>query len=443
MLNPLEPAATMTGEEAESYRDRFAAHLSQTVPGRKELVVAGAAGCTLRDAEGRVYLDMTSGIAVANVGHSHPEVVAAVQRQMERYAHVNVYGRFVVPEQVEMVERLTRVAGSGLTTAYLTSSGAESTECALKLARKFTGRPKFVAFERAYHGRTFGALSVSWREEWRAPFEPLLPEVEFVPFGDLEAAAAAIDGRTAAVIVEPIQGEGGIRIPDDEFLPGLRELCTAAGALLICDEVQGGMGRAGAWFSHQLWGVSPDIVTCAKAVGGGLPLGAVLSRPEIFQTFLEPALSHLTTMGGNPVACAAGIAAFDVIERDGLVERSAVRGEYLRERLGSVRDQFPDLLVDIRGRGLWCAFDLSVPAQPVVEAMQERGVLVGSVLNSSGTVRVTPPLVVTPAEIDVFVGVLRAVLGAMTGADVDDPSGPYAGGRRHDHHAHHALGHGA
>lgn len=413
MLNALTPAPTLSDEEVESYRDRFAEHLAQTVPGRKELVVSGASGCTLKAADGQVYLDMTSGIAVANVGHAHPDVVAAVQEQVARYAHVNVYGRFVVPEQVEIVERVTRVLGNGLTTAYLTSTGAESTETALKLARKYTGRPKFVAFERAYHGRTFGALSVSWREHWRKPFEPLLEEVEFVPYDDLEAAAAAIDGRTAAVIVEPIQGEGGIRVPSDDFLPGLRALCDEAGALLICDEVQGGMGRSGAWFSHQLWDVAPDVVTMAKAVGGGLPLGVVASRPEIFATFVDPPLSHLTTMGGNPVACAAGIAAFDVIEREGLVQRSAELGEYLRERLGSVREQFPDLVVDVRGRGLWCAFELSVPAQPVAVAMQERGVLVGSVLNSEGTVRVTPPLVVTPAEIDVFVGVLRTVLAGV------------------------------
>lgn len=410
MLNALTPSATMTDAEVESYRDRFAERLAQTVPGRKELVVAEASGCTLKTADGEVYLDMTSGIAVANVGHAHPAVVEAVQRQVARYAHVNVYGRFVVPEQVEIVERLTRVLGGGLSTVYLTSTGAESTECALKLARKYTGRPKFVAFERGYHGRTFGALSVSWREHWRRPFEPLLPEVEFVPYDDLEAAAAAIDERTAAVIVEPIQGEGGIRVPSDGFLPGLRDLCTRAGALLICDEVQGGMGRSGAWFSHQLWDVVPDVVTMAKAVGGGLPLGAVASRPEIFATFTDPPLSHLTTMGGNPVACAAGIAAFDVIEGEGLVARSAELGAYLRERLASVQGQFPDLVVDVRGRGLWCAFELAVPAQPVAEAMQRRGVLVGSVLNSEGTIRVTPPLVVTPAEIDVFIGVLRAVL---------------------------------
>lgn len=401
--------SSMTEENLESYRDRFVGHLSQTVPGRKEFVVAEARGCTVTTADGKTYLDMTSGIGVANVGHCHPAVVAAIQAQAARYAHVNVYGRFVVPEQVELVERLLSVAGDGFDMAYLTSSGAESTECALKLARKHTGRPKFVAFERSYHGRTLGALSVSWREEWRKPFEPLLDEVVFVPFDDLEAAAAAIDDTTAAVIVEPIQGEGGIRVPSDEFLPGLRELCDATGAMLIFDEVQGGMGRSGKWFAHQNWDVTPDIITLAKAVGGGLPLGAVLSSSAVFETFVNPPLSHLTTMGGNPVACAAGIAAFDVLA-GGVLDHATEAGEYLRSTLREIQAELPNLLVDVRGLGLWCAVELSIDAQPLVNRLQSDGVLVGSVLNQSGTVRIMPPLVITLDEIDHFVRVLHTAL---------------------------------
>lgn len=405
------PSPLLPAEEAESYRDRFVAHLSQTVPGRKEFVVAHAQGCALTAADGRTYLDMTSGIGVANVGHSHPKVVEAIRAQAGRYAHVNVYGRFVVPEQVELVERITSVAGEGFEVAYLTSTGAESNECALKLARKYTGRPKFVAFERSYHGRTFGALSVSWREEWRTPFEPLLPEVAFAPYNDLEAARAAIDETTAAVIVEAIQGEGGIRVPDDDFLPGLRARCDEVGALLIIDEVQGGMGRSGEWFAHQHWDVRPDIITMAKAVGGGLPLGAVLSSPEIFATFIDPPLSHLTTMGGNPMACAAGIAAFDVLA-DGVLEHTRTAGEYLRARLWDLAADF-EVLVDVRGKGLWCAIELTVDANPVVARMQELGVLVGSVLNQSGTVRIMPPLVITTEEIDQFLTVLGQALSEV------------------------------
>lgn len=407
--------SALTPETAESYRDRFVARLSQTVPGRKEFVVASASGCTVTTADGTDYLDLTSGIGVANVGHCHPAVTAAIQEQAARYAHVNVYGRFVVPEQVELVERLTSVSG-GLDMAYLTSSGAESTECALKLARKHTGRPKFVAFERSYHGRTLGALSVSWREEWRKPFEPLLEEVVFVPYDDLDAAAAAVDEHTAAVIVEPIQGEGGIRVPGDDFLPGLRALCDATGALLILDEVQGGMGRSGKWFAHQHWDVRPDIITMAKATGGGLPLGAVLARSEVFATFVDPPLSHLTTMGGNPVSCAAGIAAFDVIA-DGLLDHVETVGAHLRAALEDLHARHPALLLDVRGKGLWCAIELAVDANPVVGRLQELGVLAGSVLNQSGTIRIMPPLVITTAQLDHFVAVLATVL-----AELDDPA---------------------
>ena len=411
VLRPLEPVPTLTPEEVDDYRNRFGEHLAQTVPGRKELVVDQASGSTIRMADGRVMLDMTSGIAVANVGHCHPAVVEAVQRQVARYAHVNVYGRYVVPEQVEIVERLARVAPEGLDVAFLTSTGTEANEGALKLARKATGRPGFVAFERAFHGRTFGALSVTWKEEWRKPFEPLLPGVRFVPFDDVAAADAAIDLTVAAVIVEPIQGEAGVRVPSDDFLPALRRLCDERGALLICDEVQGAMGRSGKWYSFQHWDVVPDIVTLAKSLGGGLPLGAILSRQDLFATFLDPPLSHLTTFGGNPVACAAAIAAFDVIEREGLIEQSARLGDYLIERLGSVQNQVPDRIADVRGKGLWVAFDVA-PAesgQPVVKALEKRGILVGSMLNSAGTIRVAPPLVITASEIDTFIGALRAV----------------------------------
>jgi acetylornithine/succinyldiaminopimelate/putrescine aminotransferase len=387
------------------------------MPGEKELVVTEAKGSTLKTADGRLFLDMISGIAVANVGHSHPRVVQAVQEQMARYAHVNVYGRFTLPPQVEIAERLASVAPEGLDVAFLVSTGTEATEGALKLARKYTGRPGFIAFERSFHGRTFGSLSVSWRESWRRPFEPLLQPVTFVPFDDLSAVEAAIGDETAAVIVEPVQGEAGVRIPSDGFLPGLRRLCDENGALLICDEVQGAMGRSGHWFSCQHWGVTPDVITVAKAFGGGLPLGAFLSTSEIFSTFLDPPLSHLTTFGGNPVACAAAIAAFDVIDEEGLVERANEMGEYLRQRLESVQQQFPSSLAAIRGIGLWFAIDLAPHeiAQPVVEEMQDRGVIVGSMLNSEGTIRIAPPLTVTHAEIDVLIGVLRHSLEAVDG----------------------------
>ncbi|GIU97845.1 MAG: acetylornithine/acetyl-lysine aminotransferase [Actinomycetota bacterium] len=402
----------MDAETLEAYRDDFLRHLAQTVPGRKELVIERARGSVLFAADGKRYLDMISGIGVSNVGHCHPDVVRAIKEQAERFAHVNVYGRFVLPPQVDLVRRLTSVTPRGLDVAFLTSTGTEAIEGALKLARKYTGRPKFVAFERAFHGRTLGSLSVSWKQAYRAPFEPLLPEVEFVPFDDVDRAAEAIDERTAAVIVEPIQGEGGVRIPSDGFLQALRRLCTERGALLICDEVQGGMGRSGRWFSFEHWGIVPDVVVAAKALGGGLPLGAFVSTQEIFQTFLDPPLSHLTTFGGNPISCAAAIAAFDVIRREGLVERAASLGARLEERLRNVQLEHAGTITEVRGRGLWYAVDVSPPelAMPLVAEMQRRGVIVGSMLHADGTIRIAPPLTVLEAELDVLIGVLRASL---------------------------------
>ncbi|MGZ0228768.1 MAG: aspartate aminotransferase family protein [Acidimicrobiales bacterium] len=406
-----EPGSSMNEAEMESYRDGFMAHLAQTVPGRKELVVEQARGCTIKMADGHLYLDFISGIAVANIGHSHPKVVAAVQEQMANYAHVNVYGRFALPPQVEIAERLARVAPGDLDVAFLTSTGTEAIEGSLKLARKYTGRKRFIAFERGFHGRTFGALSVSWKPAYREPFEPLLEGVDFVPFDDLDAVAAIIGDDTAAVIIEPIQGEGGVRVPSDDFLPGLRKLCDDAGALLIFDEVQGAMGRTGHWFSFQLWDVVPDIVVLAKAFGGGLPLGAFLSTSDIFSTFLDPPLSHLTTFGGNPVACAAAVAAFDVIEEEDLLAAAQQKGIELKRRLETTMEQFPEFISDVRGRGLWLAIDLPPDlSMPIVREMERRGVIVGAMLSSDGTVRIAPPLTVAEAELDVFIGVLRSSL---------------------------------
>ena len=411
-VKQLDTRPVMSAEEADRYRTDFVKHLSQTVPGIKGTVVVDAAGCSLKTAEGRILLDMISGIGVSNLGHCHPAVVEAVKNQLDRFAHVDVYGRFTLPPQVEIARRLASVTPGGLDVAFLTSTGTEATEGALKLARKYTGRPGFVAFERSFHGRTFGSLSVTWKEAWRKPFEPLLEPVRFAPFDDLDAADEAIDGEIAAVIVEPIQGEGGVRIPSDGFLPGLRELCTERGALLICDEVQGAMGRSGRWFSCQNWGVTPDVITMAKAFGGGLPLGAFVSTEEIFAAFLDPPLSHLTTFGGNPVSCAAAVAAFDVIRSEGLVERSREMGKYLRDGLRQVGERRPGAIAAVRGLGLWCAFDLAPAemAQPLVEDMERRGVVVGSMLNSAGTVRVAPPLVVERSDIDRFLEVLSAAL---------------------------------
>jgi acetylornithine/succinyldiaminopimelate/putrescine aminotransferase len=317
----------MTPTEITAYIEDDRRYVAQTSPAGKSLVVTHTEGCTVCTADGQRYLDFIAGIAVNNVGHAHPEVRAAITGQLEHMLHVNVFGKFVIPAQVELGRKLAEVTPSGLEKTFFTNSGAEAIEGALKLARKYTGRSKIVSFEMAFHGRTFGALSVSWRDIYRKPFEPLLPDVTFIPFNDLTAAEAAIDGQTAAVIVEPIQGEGGVRVPSTAFLPGLRALCDRHGAFLILDEVQTGFGRTGRLFACHHWEVTPDILVMAKALGGGMPLGGFISRPEVMETFIEPPLSHLTTFGGHPLSCAAALASLKVILRDGLVERAASAGQ--------------------------------------------------------------------------------------------------------------------
>jgi predicted acetylornithine/succinylornithine family transaminase len=398
-------------EHAERYRNDFLKLLAQTIPGRKELVVERATGCTIWDAEGRSYLDLTSGIAVANVGHAHPAVVAAVRDAVGRMTHVNVYGRFVVPAQVDLARKLAALLPSPLTQTFLCNSGAEAVEGALKLARKFTGRAGIVAFEGGFHGRTMGALSVTWKPAYRAPFEPLLPGVRFVPFGDPDAACEAIDGGVGAVIIEPVQGEAGVRPAPTGFLQRVRERCDEVGALLIFDEVQGGFGRTGRWFSFEHHDVAPDIVVMAKALGGGLPLGAFTAAPEHMATFLDPPLTHLTTFGGNPVSCAAALAAIDVIQRERLVERADVAGALLGELL----EQLLGSRIGVsayRRTGLWAGIDLERPelARNVVAACQDRGVLVGSMLHAEGTIRISPPLVISDDELRHGIQVLREAI---------------------------------
>ncbi|TMB46216.1 MAG: aspartate aminotransferase family protein, partial [Deltaproteobacteria bacterium] len=261
----------------------FLRHVCQTSAAPLGIEVARAAGSTVWDGRGRAYLDLLAGMGVANVGHTHPEVVAAVRAQAERHLHVMVYGEFVQEAQVRLATRLAGLLAPPLAVVYFTSSGAEAIEGALKTARKHTRRRRIVAFEGGFHGDTLGALSIGGNPVYRAPFEPLLPDVKFLPFDDV-AALAAIDAHTAAVVVEPVQAEAGVRVPSPTFLPALRRRCDETGALLVLDEVVTGFGRTGRLFAHQHWGVVPDLLVLAKALGGGLPLGAFVGSPAVMAT---------------------------------------------------------------------------------------------------------------------------------------------------------------
>jgi acetylornithine/succinyldiaminopimelate/putrescine aminotransferase len=365
------------------------------------LVIERAEGASVFTSGGREYLDLISGLCVCNVGHCHPEVVAAVREQAGRYLHPMVYGEYVMAPQVELARELAEVAPGDLSVVYFTNSGTESNEGALKLAKKYTGRRRLVSFERSYHGDSHGSLSVTGRDVYRDPFLPLLPDVTFLPFDDV-SALSAIDESVAGVIVEPIQGEGGIRVPSPGFLPALRRRCTEAGALLIFDEVQTGFGRTGKVFAAEHWGVAPDIMTLAKALGGGMPLGAFVSTPKIMACLrVDPPLAHVTTFGGHPVCCAAGLAALRVLRRARLAERAEKLGESLRQRLRDL-DRGRGLITEVRGLGLMIGMQMrdGELTSRVAEGCFQRGLILGWTLHTDRVIRVAPPLNIAETDLD-------------------------------------------
>jgi acetylornithine/succinyldiaminopimelate/putrescine aminotransferase len=390
---------------------QFHRHVCQTSDSPMGLVVERARGTKVYTRDGREYLDFISGICVANIGHTHPEVATAVQRQTAEYMHVMVYGEYVLPVQVELAARLARLAPEPLDTVYFTNSGTEANEGALKLAKKLTGRRRLIAFEGSFHGDSHGSLSVTGREVYRRPFEPLLPDVHFLPFNDIKALER-IDETVAAVITEPIQGEGGIRVPGDEFLPALRRRCTEVGALLIFDEVQTGMGRTGAMFALEHWRVVPDVLVLAKALGAGLPLGAFIGSSETMRTLsIDPPLSHVTTFGGNPVCCAAALAGLEVLEREELPRRAAVTGEALCSALRELGRRQGGV-VQVRGKGLHLGLELESPAltERFVRRAFDRGLILGWTLHTQSVVRIAPPLNLAEEELQAGLDIMSSAL---------------------------------
>jgi acetylornithine/N-succinyldiaminopimelate aminotransferase len=385
--------------EGEELTAAFLRHVCQTSAQPLGIVVARAQGTTIWDHKGRPYLDLLAGMGVANIGHAHPDVVRALGEQIQRYLHVAVYGEMVQQPQVELAQRLAALAPGDLSVVYFTNSGTEAVEGALKTARKFTGRSRLVAFDGSFHGDTFGALSVGGNPVYRRPFAPLLPDVELLPFDDA-AALERIDASVAAVIVEPVQGEGGVRIPAETFLPALRRRCTQVGALLIADEVITGFGRTGRLFACEHCQVVPDILVLAKALGGGMPLGAFVGRTAVMQTLShDPPLAHVTTFGGHPVSCAAGLVALDVLLRERLPERAARCGAHWLARLQSLCGT---QLRAVRGRGLLLALELDTPeaTRRFVARCFEHGLILNWTLHRDTVVRLAPPLTITDEEME-------------------------------------------
>ncbi len=370
---------------------------------KRDVVIVRGRGTRLWDSDGKEYIDCIGGIGTANIGHCHPAVAEAVARQAQRL--VICPDTFYNDRRAELAAALTRAAPQGLDRLFLCNSGTEAVEAALKFARVATGRPGVIAAQRGFHGRTFGALSATWNPKYRAPFEPLVPGFTHVKYNDASAMEESIDDGTAAVILEVVQGEGGVRIGDGEYLRRVETLCRERGALFVVDEVQTGFGRTGALFACQHHDLRPDILCLAKAVAGGLPAGAVLCADTVRDI---PAMSHGNTFGGSPVICAAALATLRVLEEEGLVDNAREQGAYFRERLLALH---APVVREVRGIGLIIGVELKGRVTPVLRGLMERGVMA---LPAGNTVlRFLPPLSITREEIDQVVETVDAVLGSL------------------------------
>ena len=369
----------------------FYRHVAQTSESPLGIEIESAEGCYLISADGEKYVDLISGIAVSSLGHRHPAVVSAIEKQIRKHLHVMVYGEFIQKPQSELAELLCSRLPASLDRVYFVNSGTEAIEGALKLAKKSTGRHKLVSFNNSYHGDTHGSLSVTGRDIYRDPYEPLLPDVRFFDFNS-DDCLDAIDEQTAAVILEPIQGEGGIIPAHKEWLMKIRNKCDETGTRLIFDEIQTGFYRTGTLFAYEYYNVIPDILCIAKAMGGGMPIGAFVSSSELFETFkADPPLSHVTTFGGHPVSCAAAHANLKTLLNGDFPEKAFQIAKMACEMLKG------DGIVEVRGRGAMLGLQLesSELAANVVKDCLKQGIIVGWTLHSNSLIRIAPPLIMS------------------------------------------------
>lgn len=389
-----------------SKRQLFLRHVAQTSEQSLQFEVERAEGIFFYDAEGKPYIDLVSGVSVSALGHGHPAVIKAVKDQADRYLHTMVYGEFVQSPQVEYAEWLAGRLPEGLDNVFFVNSGSEAIDGAMKLAKRNTGRGNFVAFEKAYHGGTHGAMSILGDSKARSGYLPLLPGIKHLAFNS-EEELHHINEEVAAVILEPIQAEAGIIEPENDFLLRISERCKQVGALMILDEIQTGLGRTGKFMAFENYDVRPDILCLAKSFGGGMPLGAFISSKDLMHSFtFDPPLGHITTFGGHPVSCAAGLAAQKVVEQDKLMER-AIRMEF-RYREGLKHP----LIKGIRGRGLFLAvvLEAGVSVPRFISRAFENGLVIDQFLFSDNSFRIAPPLIISEEEADISI---KAVLSAL------------------------------
>jgi acetylornithine/N-succinyldiaminopimelate aminotransferase len=389
-----------------SHKQLFLLNTAQTSDFPRLLEVEKAEGCYIIDSTGKKYLDLVSGFAVSNLGHRHPNVIDAIKKQLDKYLHVTVYGEYIQAPQVLFAQKLSSVLPENLSSVYFTNSGAEATEGALKLAKKFTNRSQIISFHNAYHGSTHGALSVMGNEYYKQAYRPLLPDIHFINLNNKEELND-ISNNTAAVILEAIQGEAGVRVPDKAYLKALRAKCNETGTVLIFDEIQTGFGRTGKLFAFEHFDVVPDILLLAKGMGGGMPIGAFIASKQMMDAFKEnPILGHITTFGGHPVSCAAGLATLETILDEDLISSVEDKEQLFRMLLKHPK------IKEIRGKGLMLSIQLD--NFPQVEAVSkfcvENGVIIDWFLHCDNAMRIAPPLIITQDEIkfacEVIIGAL-------------------------------------
>ena len=377
-------------------RQLFLNHNAQTTQFPLLLEFETAKGCYLYTSDGKACLDLISGIGVSNIGHSHPKVIEAITNQAQKYMHLMVYGEYVQAPQVLFAQKLASLLPPQLQCTYFVNSGAEAIEGALKLAKRYTGRHEIIAFKNSYHGSTHGALSVMGNEQYKQAYRPLLPGISFIDFNDTEQLAH-ITQNTACVLVETIQGEAGIRVPDTAYMHALRKKCDQTGTLLILDEIQVGCGRTGKLFGFEHFGIVPDVLVLAKALGGGMPIGAFISSNAIMATLTEnPILGHITTFGGHPVSCAAGMAALEVLLTDKLIDAVAAKEALFRKLL------VHPAIKQVRGKGLLLAVELESFEfnKKVIDRCIANGIITDWFLHCDNAMRIAPPLIISHSEIE-------------------------------------------
>lgn len=379
-----------------------------------------AEGWTITDSEGREFIDCLGGYGMFALGHRHPKVVEAVEKALHT---MPMCGKVLFNRPMaDLAEALAEITPGDLQYSFFVNSGTEAVEGCLKVARLATKRKKFVAANNAFHGKTMGSLTATGRDLYREPFKPLLDGFTHVPFGNIAAMESAVDEETAAVILEPIQGEGGIIIPPAGYLRQVKELCEAKGALFIADEVQTGIGRTGAWFGVNHEDVKPDLMACAKALGGGvMPIGAIIGTPRAWQGLIEAPFLHTSTFGGNQLACAAGVAAISVIKEENLLERGAETGAYLKAGLESIAAEFPSVISEVRGRGMMIGIELTKEGAGgmLMSLMIDKSIIVAYTLNNPKVIRMEPPLIMPKEVVDYVLELFRDAV-ATTASVIED-----------------------